>query len=374
MTDVLIIARSGRALAASAKRAGYDVHVMDCFIDEDTSSLSESVHQLQYQCDGFAAEPVLAQTREIVSNYPEIKIVVGSGFEVNPELLDALSKLAPVVSNSKSTIVSLKDPISLREILDRNSIRSPEVSLTQPVDSNKWLVKKIAGIGGAHVQWLAQEFTVIAADCYYQKYVPGIVSSVVFLAKGTHAEIVGLNQQSQSAQFTDMPFLFQGAVSLNVIDEQHKQRIEDIINKITKQTGLIGLCGIDYIIDAAGEIVVLEVNPRPPSTFELHEHGFALFDAHLACFGEREIDCRLNEGNQCRGYAIYYANQEIQISNKIVWPDWVKDRPSFGSTIAEKFPVCTVHAEDVSTEKVKSVLEKQLDYIETIITSEQHAA
>ena len=64
----------------------------------------------------------------------------------------------------------------------------------------------------------------------------------------------------------------------------------------------------------------------------------------------------------------------FQINNTIVWPDWVKDKPSPGSTVAEKFPVCTVYTEDDSTDKVKAELKKKLKYIETIIMTEQHAA
>lgn len=281
MTDVLIIARSARALAASAHRAGYNVHAMDCFADEDTRSIAKSVYQLQYSCDGFVVEELRQQIEDVLSRHPDVVLVVGSGFEKDPALLEKLSEFVPVLSNRKSTVVSLKDPVSLCDILDSESIKHPEISLTRPDDTSQWLVKKVAGIGGAHVQWLTQDCTDIAADCYYQKYISGLVSSVVFLANGSDAKIVGLNQQLQSAQFTDMPFLFQGAVSVNDSDEQHKQQIEDVINKITNRAGLVGLCGLDYVLNDAGEIYVLEINPRPPSTFELHEQEGALFAEHL---------------------------------------------------------------------------------------------
>jgi len=374
MSEFLILARSGRALASSARWAGHNVHVMDCFVDEDTNLVSLSASQLQYHGDGFAEEELLEITQGFISSYPGVVVVVGSGFENNPDLLEKLSEFAPVLRNSKSTMSSLKDPISLSRMLDSNSIRHPEISLTRPVDSNNWLVKKVAGIGGTHVQWLDQVCSGIASDCYYQKYISGVVSSAVFLANGSHAKIVGFNQQLQSAQFTDMPFLYQGAVSVNNIDGQHKQRIEDVINTITTRTELTGLCGLDYIVDDAGEIYVIEVNPRPPSTFELHEQAPVLFDAHLACFDGKKIDCTFNNDKKQRGYAIYYAKQELRISNKIDWPSWVKDRPSFEAVIPVKFPVCTVHAEENSIEKVKTVLVKYLDYIESIITTMQHDA
>ncbi len=373
MTDFLIIARSGRALAASAKRAGYNVCVMDCFADADTIALSESTLQLAYKCSGFVAESLLTQTRAIVARHPGIKIVVGTGFEVNTGLLDALRDLAPVLSNSNNTIATLKDPISLCAVLGRAAVRYPTTSLTRPTDATGWLVKKAGGIGGAHVRWLSQVGNV-AADCYYQKYISGIVASAVFLARGPHAEIVGFNRQLQTDQFTDMPFLFQGAVRLNTVAEQHRQDMQAIIDKITQQVSLTGLCGIDYIIDETGEIVVLELNPRPPSTFVLHEQAGSLFEAHLACFGASKVGWPFKEGGKCSAYAIYYANQAVQISNTTTWPAWVKDRPGKDTCVAAEFPVCTVYAEAGTTENAMAVLQQRLIMIDAIVTAQQHAA
>lgn len=373
MTDFFIVARSGRALATSAYQAGYKVHVLDCFADEDTKTVSKTTHQLQYHCEGFDKTELMEQVKGLVSCYPKAMLVVGTGFEKKPELLESLAEIIPVLSNDKSTIQSLKDPVALYDLLRRASIIVPEISLTRPSDSDGWLLKEIAGIGGGHVKWLSQINSSSGSD-YYQKYISGNVSSAVFLARETHAILVGINEQLQSERFKEMPFLFKGAVKLNSIDEQHRQNVIEIINKITKQTGLKGLCGVDYIIADSGEIVVLEVNPRPPSSFELHEQQCNLFDAHLACFEGRKFDCQFGQDNQSKGYAIYYAKQDIKINSNIVWPNWVKDKPSIGSDIAEKFPVCTVHAEEYLARNVKAVLQEQLNKIETIIMAEQHAA
>ncbi len=374
MTDFLIIARSGRALAVSAHRAGYRVHVMDNFADEDTKAVSNTTHQLSYHCDGFDKTELISQVKELISYCPKVRVVVGSGFEKTPELLDSIAEFVPVLSNDKSTIHSLKDPVSLCDILRHASINAPEISLTQPTEPEAWLSKKVAGIGGAHVQWVSQLKPEVASDFYYQKHIPGIVSSAVFLAMETHAILVGINEQLQTEQFNEMPFLYKGVVSLKSVDEHYRKNVIEIINKITIQTGLIGLCGIDFIVDETGKIVVLEINPRPPSSLEVYDQELNLFDAHLACFEGREIDYIHKNTNKSKGYAIYYANEEIKINNNIDWPDWVKDIPSVGLTITKKFPVCTVHAEEDSTDEVKAVLEKKLKNIEMLVMKQQHAA
>lgn len=374
MNEFLIIARSARALAASAKRAGYKVHVIDCFADEDTRSLSESIKQIQYHCDGFDKESLITNTQEMVSRYPDIKLVLGSGFEIKPGQIDELSDVAPVLSNSKKTINCLKEPDSFYEILNKHDINYPEVSNLRPNDSTNWLVKKVAGIGGAHVQWVCNE-SVLNDNIrtYYQRYVSGRVLSVVFLANGKKAKIIGFNQQLQSDQFEDMPFLYKGAVTMNAVNDVHKHEVEEIINKITEESGLTGLCGLDYIVDDSGVVHVLEVNPRPPSTFELHESEASLFDAHIACF-DGIIKNDNNFIDVIKGSAILYSVQDIRINKLIDWPDYVKDRPSLGTNIPARFPVCTVYAQENTIDKVKELLFNRLKQLETTIMSMQAAA
>ncbi|HIF51709.1 MAG TPA: ATP-grasp domain-containing protein [Thiotrichaceae bacterium] len=376
MIDYLIVARSGRAIAASAKQAGYKVSVADYFADEDTKSLSESVHQLQYHCDGFEIESLLGHIEDVISDYPDAKLVLGSGFEDRLELLDSVGKLAPVLANCKGTVLRLKEPISFCEILDKEGIKHPHTTYSRPIDSKKYLVKKVAGIGGEHVSWFENNLAYDESGFYYQEYIKGIVSSVVFLADGLHAHIVGFNQQLQTDQFVEMPFLYLGAMTTNEVSPQHKTIIQKIINSISAETGLKGLCGLDYIVDEFDEVIVLEVNPRPPATFELHETTQSLFDAHLSCFDGllTDYNCLDGEEDKYKGYVIFYANKEIKISDKIVWPLWVKDRPSSESVIALKFPVCTVHAEENSMDKLKSVLFNRLKEIESIIVAMQNAA
>lgn len=379
MRQFLIIARSARALAASAKRAGHKVHCLDCFTDEDTKQSSVSVNQLHSQCEGFVEEELLGFTQELVSEYPDIVIVTGSGFESRPGQINQLRKLATIFSNSAEAILELKTPERFSELLLRNSIKHPSTFLTQPKMAEKYLIKKIAGIGGVHVQWPGQEnqgqkCLDLDSDHYYQEYISGEVLSAVFLANGKQANIVGFNQQLQTSQFDDMPFLYQGAVSLNSIDRQLEAEVFRIINVITNETGLNGLCGLDFILDDAGDIYVLEVNPRPPATYELHEHGGSLFDAHLACFETQAIDYEYMSCESLRAYAILYANHDLNIVEDSCWPDWVKDRPAAGSSISYKFPVCTVHAEANSVDEVRTLLFKRLDEIESKIMTMQNAA
>jgi uncharacterized protein len=375
MVDFLIIARCGRALALSAKRAGYKVSVIDCFSDEDTKSVSESVFQIQYHESGFDIDELVEHVNTILSNSPNLKIILGTGFESNFQVLDCLCKLAPVLGNSKESISAVKDPKSFFEILKKYSISHPEFLFTRPADSKKFLIKKISGMGGDHINWCERINFEPDLNYYYQEYVSGLVSSVVFLANGVEAKIIGFNQQLQCNDFEDMPFLYQGAISLGSIDIKHRDVIQNIINNIMLEVELKGLCGLDYIINNEGDVVVLELNPRPPATFELYDKTQSLFNDHLACFDGKLPETSFELEKQLyNGYAILYAKENNVIGDKVEWPDWAKDRPESGSSIKEKYPVCTVHASDNSLDNVKTMLFNRLQEIEMKITATQNAA
>jgi predicted ATP-grasp superfamily ATP-dependent carboligase len=374
MTDYVVIAHCGRSLAASAHRAAYRVHVIDCFADEDTKLVSNSTHQVDFLDDAFDESVLLDKVSTLGSCLSDMVLVLGAGFEKRTELIDKLADIAPVLSNSKSTIDTLKDPGSLYNLLSKASITTPDISSTRPTAIKDWLIKQSAATGGAHVQWASQVKADPVPDSYYQKYISGTTSSAVFLAMKTHAKIVGYNEQLQSDQFAEMPFLYKGVISRLSVENKEKQRIEEIVNKITSQTRLLGLCGIDYIVDDTGEIYVLEINPRPPSSFDLYEQQVSLFDLHIGCFEGRKIDYKYRQADTAKGYVIFYAKHEVRIDETIVWPSWVKDKPCFATVIKAKYPVCSIHAEADSIVKVKADLENKLNHIETMLMAQQHAA
>ena len=374
MNEYLIISTSARALAESASRAGHKVSVIDCFADSDTKSVCNNVYQVKYNENGFIESELISKAREALLNSPNGKLVLGAGFESNPELIDKLKALAPTFSNTKETISTVKEPLILSGLLEKNGIAHPHTQFNKPDTSKGFLRKKIAGQGGTHIDWLEASSSDIEADYYYQEFVAGDVFSVLFLANGKEAKVVGFNQQLISDEFADMPFLYKGAIKLTKNNINHSEAIENIINIITSESSLSGLCGIDYIINEAGKVVVLEVNPRPPATYVLHEDQHSLFNAHLACFDGELVELgKTDEDETHNGYAILYAKENLTISDKIEWPEWTKDRSQAKTRIQAKFPVCTVHANENSIDKVKAILFNRLLQIETRIVEADKA-
>ena len=85
-SSVLIAALTGRALAASARRAGFEPLVVDAFGDEDArASAGGFTHLGEVTRTGFRARPLLAaMTRLDVSPEPALMDAVTDGLGADP--------------------------------------------------------------------------------------------------------------------------------------------------------------------------------------------------------------------------------------------------------------------------------------------------
>ena len=301
-------------------------------------------------------------------------VVIGSGFEVLPEQINLIRKHTPVISNSIETIYTVKDPKILKQILDEENINFPHTVFKRKelISSKKYLVKKIGANGGAHIFYESSFVNInqlFDKDFYYQEFINGQVHSAVFLANGHQAKLIGLNRLLQSKQFIDQPFLYEGAITVYFDDQHTLDNITHIINKITKRTNLFGLCGIDFIIDEDGSIFIIDINPRPPTTFELHESEQSLFLAHIDCFNKGLINYSYDDHSYSKGHIIYYAKKNLLIPKDLEWPSWVRDRPHGNQQIAIKNPVCSIYAEANKEQDVYDMLINYMSEIELFIKS-----
>ena len=102
--SLLIAAISGRALAAAARRAGYRPLVADFFCDTDTVALAERAvmlpGDLQHGIDGERAGRDAAATGR--KRAARSRVVLGSGFERRPELVDEIARHFPLAGNGGS--------------------------------------------------------------------------------------------------------------------------------------------------------------------------------------------------------------------------------------------------------------------------------
>jgi uncharacterized protein len=149
----LIAAVSGRALAAAARRAGYCPLVADFFCDTDTLALAERAIRLPGDLHGgIDAERVGDALCGLAGDDQPLAVVLGSGFERRPEIVDEIARHFPLTGNSGAVIRRVKDPLKFAADCAEIGIPHPEVRLEAPSDPENWLVKTAGAAGGWHVR------------------------------------------------------------------------------------------------------------------------------------------------------------------------------------------------------------------------------
>lgn len=359
----LIAAVTGRALAASASRAGHRVIVLDCFADRDTSAFATecrsvvAAHRL-----GFDRRALLAAAQAVIVGSRCAGLVYGSGFEGCPGLLSGLTQGLRLYGNAPAVVAAVRDPGGFFGLLDRLGIHHPEVRLAPPADGAGWLVKRAGGAGGAHVRPAGRR--AVGADGYYQRLSPGRVLSVLFLANGRRACIIGFNEQWTAGARPTLPFLYGGAISGISLPRAVKLDIRPKLDALVAATGLVGLNGLDFLLQDE-QWSVLELNPRPTATMELYDPDYprGLFDWHLrACNGELPV--RAATPRAIRAHAVVYATGNASLSVGSTLPEWCRDVPRPGTSFAAGEPVCTVHAAASDAERTSLLLRRRRTQLE----------
>ncbi len=370
MQHLLIVGTSCRALAESTRLANFPIHTIDAFADEDTRALAITAQQTNYFNCSSDKRDLLEKIEIVFSEYPIDGIILGSGFEDPSSLAMFADMQCQNYANDREVVSVINDPIRFSELLNDCNISHPPTQMNPPENLTGYLIKPLFDNGGKNIVWASGLNAAAKQRVYFQKYVEGRVFSVVFLADATAVNIIGFSQLQQSEQFPQQPFLYAGAIAVSSADAAAFQEVESILTTLCKRIQLRGLCGIDFVVTPEGNTVVLEINPRPPASFELHQSEHSLIKAHIECFGSGAVVYQRCQ--TIKAYAIIYAKQSLGIPESASWPDWVKDRPTSGSYIEQNEPICTVHAEATSTDAARKQLLSRVNKIKHSINNIAH--
>lgn len=357
---ILIVAQSGRFLAQIANRAGYPVWVADCFGDNDTLEVASRWLPITDLSDPLSVlDTVLA-----LSNGKACSLVYGSGVEFFYGIISLLPSHIQLIGNAQQTIEAVKRPSQFFNTLDQLTIAHPETQLHRPQETTGWLSKSPRGLGGGHIEYCQADSP--RADVYYQRYIDGISGSVLFLANGTQGLLLSINQQF-SVNDPDIPFLLSGLATPFHLSNAHQNTLQDTIDALLGPIALLGLNSLDFIISPAGEILVLEINPRPSASAELLAQLPQLFPLHInACHGKLPSDTVFRSTTNPTYLHYIFAQHDTVIADGILWPSHCHDIPAAGHLILNKQPLCSVIVEtpltfNQSREKVQSDVYTLLD-------------
>jgi uncharacterized protein len=372
MTDeaVLIAAISGRALAVSARRGGYLPLVADFFGDQDTLAAAQAYAPLGGGVlRGFREDELIEALEGLAARHAPIGVVCGTGFEDRPQLLARLAQRWRLLGNSADTVEMVKDPEVFAALCRDYDIAHPPVSLSPPLTRAGWLVKRRGGSGGIHVTAALDNER--REGIYYQPHVPGTPVSVLLMANGISAIVIGFSDQWASPA-SHQPFRYGGATRPADLAPDVAERLSEAACRVAAALSLTGLNSADFIVND-DDFWMLEINPRPGATIDIFEpEEGSLFSLHVAaCAG------KLSEGaprlGGAKASAISYAERNVITPARFEWPDWSADRPNPGIVIKAGEPLCTVHAEAVSAMEAKAIVNERLALVHTWTHEWAHA-
>jgi predicted ATP-grasp superfamily ATP-dependent carboligase len=346
---LLVAGITARPLAASAARAGWRVTAVDAFGDLDLRVCARVI-PLRREDGGFDAAAAASAGQGVSAAYA----AYASNFENHPSSVAALAAGRRLLGNRPSVLRRVRDPVELMRALRRRGFETPVTRAAAPGSRtggpHRWLIKPRRS-GGGHGTSAWRPGRPVGRHQYLQERIRGTPGSIVFLADGKHALVLGLSRQLVGDRtFGAGGFRYCGSLMGEGLF-QHEAALLDraraLAEAVAGEFGLVGLNGIDFIA-RAGIPWPIEVNPRWSASMELLE-GLGdrpLFAQHAeACLGRLPAAARYRIRGTV-GKAVVFARRELTLGATRAWlrDPSIADVPHPGEHVPRGRPICTVFA------------------------------
>jgi predicted ATP-grasp superfamily ATP-dependent carboligase len=367
---VLVAAFSGRALAASARRAGFVPHVVDCFGDLDLEAATSRCLPARVQT-GFRPRALLAALEDLAAcaERPPLGLVLGTGFECDPRLLVRLAERFRLLGCAPEVVRGAKDPATLFPLLDRVGIAHPETRREAPARPDGWLMKRVGGSGGLHVL-ACPSAPRPDPRRYFQRRLEGTPVSVAAVVAGRTIQICGFTEQWCSP-LPRRRYRYGGAVTQPDISPSAHARMIAAAEALAPALGLTGLVSFDFLL-AGDTPYLLEVNPRPGATLDILDDGHgALFQAHVAAALGDPLAPEPDRSSRARAGAFLYADDGPLTVPALRWPGWSADRPRPGTLVGAHQPLATAFAEADTAAAARAACTQRLGELRDLLYADQ---
>jgi predicted ATP-grasp superfamily ATP-dependent carboligase len=380
---LVLLGGSVRALAESAHRAGFDVHAADLFRDLDTIACARQA--VSVAADGEASDRYPWSLRTAAAAFPVPAVWCYSGaLENHPAVIAAIAAERPLAGVPADVVRRLRDRRRLAAAARAAGLHAP-LTLASPAGvplDGSFLVKPRHGAGGRGIyRWTAAARAACAAGAkqepvIWQQLAPGLPISAAYLMAPDGSRLLGATLQFVGCAWCRAAdFAWCGGVAVRPGTEADPCRpylalLARLGDELAARFGPRGVLGVDCIAMADGRVLVLEVNPRPTASMELHERlgagsiaGLHVAACGLAAGGPPAAPDRTAvqpaSGPAAWSKAILFAaaptpiaEQQVAavIARRDAWTvedgGWaaVSDLPRPGQTIPARAPILTVFA------------------------------
>ena len=356
---LVVVGGSVRAAVGSAIRAGLTPYACDAFGDRDLTAA----------CVSTVAEPYPAGIVKGVQAFPRCEWVYTGGLENHPQLVARLAADRPLLGNGPAVLKRVRSIELLHDAMARAGFTMPEmrsVNDETPRDGS-WLIKRRHSTGGLHVQpWMEATRMSKPRQWYLQRRVVGRAIGASFVGNGSQAAMIGVSQSMVLERGLDgASFLYAGSIAPVVLSPTLDASLRQLGDVLVGEFQLVGLFGVDAMVDEEERLWVLEVNPRYTASIELFERamGIRAMTWHVdACRNRRLPDDGPTATNNMVGKMVVYTNERRVITaveverwesfnRGGVWPR-IADIPQIGSIVEQGQPIATVFGLGESEEAV----------------------
>ena len=361
---------SGRALGASARRAGLTPLVADFFADADTRRIALACHKLEDLKRGFvwkALAPAL-ETLAATAPSPPLGVVYGGGFEDRTALLAKIAERWPLLGNGANVVKRVKAPEMFFPELARLGIPHPRTVTEPPAEKGRWLAKRQGGAGGSHVvtRHVAASNTggrrTGGGRLYFQEKVEGRPVSALFVGASNRSRVLGFSEQ-WAAPTRRARWRYGGAAQPAELPGDLEARMTAIVERVAPHFELSGLGSADFLVNR-DEVRLIEINPRPGATLDIFDsEAQPLLRLHLEAVLENRLPTAPLALPAASSAAIVYAMEPITVSKTMIWADWTADRPACEERIDKHRPICTVLARAATRAEAKGLVMERISTI-----------
>jgi predicted ATP-grasp superfamily ATP-dependent carboligase len=328
-----------------------------------------------YDSHGFKADALLRAISAMhCSDY--LGFVYGSGFEAQPDLLQKIATMLPLLGNTAATVQAVKSADNFFAVLRQCQIPFPAVIQdSAEMDPRQSYLKKFAaGCGGTHIRYATPADAVLETNYYYQQQLNGRAVSLLFIANNSGIEVIGFNEQ-WLCPAKQTPFRYGGAVSHITLALSIKQQLMTAAQQLTQAFNLLGLNSLDAIV--CGYVAyVLEINPRLSATVDLYADENLLQRHVQACLPSisdsgADLHSDVAMPQSSTAHAIVYAQTAMTITHAVDWPSWALDIPQIipGAALALAVgdPVCSVVAMTDNAESSKQLAQTRVKIMQELL-------
>lgn len=370
--NVLVMGIDVVSLAASARKAGYQVCAVDYFGDQDLKRLCRESRSIVKQRTGetcgqlstdFSPEVLFQLAKGLLRKVGLDAVLLSSSLDDSPDVLFELDDLIPILGNHPNVVKKVRDKMKFFQELERLGVPYPETATAENLEEARGeaknigypvMVKPSKGFGGAGIrktkgpEEIEQAFrgaSLLDDKVLIQEYISGIAASASLISSANGAITLTLNEQllGMSEMGQREPFGYCGNVVPLQVIEAVADRCKGIVERVASHFNLVGSNGIDFVISKEGVPYVVEVNPRFQGTLECVERtlNVNIVKAHVEACVRGKLPIIEKSPSAFCVRLILFAPQRSVVSDLSVFEE-VRDIPLPGVIVEEGEPVCSI--------------------------------